>query len=156
MKKGCSFSKAKNSSHNKEKMDIKNFILISAIGFCLAVGIAKGKPLSKDPEVAAFQKLEQLATKQMETGVSSKEPLLKARILEARALFANGELGQGQWLAKEKKLNAELLKSQSRRVSKGEDSIDKVFAFQNSLLSTRELLKRNAEADKSQKGKPGH
>ncbi len=137
-------------------MNMKSVFLISAIGFSLAVGAADGKKLSKDPEVAAFQKLEQLATKQMETGVISKESLLKARILEVRALFANGELGQEQWLAKEKKLNAELLQFQSYRVSQGEDAIDKVFAFQNTLLSTRELLRRNAEAKKSPKDKSRH
>ena len=134
---------------------MQKYILISAIAFSLVVGAASGKELSKDAEVAAFQKLEHLATKQMQAGVTSKEPLLKARILEARALFANGELGRDQWLAKEKKLNAELLQIQTHRVSRGQDTIEKVFVFQTSLLSTRELLKRNAEANKSQKGKPG-
>jgi len=137
-------------------MNMKSVILISAICFSLAVGAADGKKLSNDSEVAAFQKLEQLATKQMETGVTSKESLLKARILEVRALFANGELGQEQWLTKEKKLNAELLQFQSYRVSQGEDALDKVFAFQNTLLSTRELLKTNAGAQKSPKDKSGH
>jgi len=132
---------------------MKICILISTVGFCLAIGSACAKEFSSDPEVAAFQKLEQLATKQMQTGVTSKEPLLKARILEARALFANGELGRDQWLAKEKKFNAELLQIQSHRVSQGQDAIEKVFVFQTSLLSTRELLKRNSEAENSQKDK---
>ena len=136
-----------------QKIKMKTRTLISAVGFCLAIGSAWAIDLSKDAEVAAFQKLEQLATKQMQTGVTSQEPLLKAHILEARALFANGELGRDQWLAKEKKLNVELLQIQSHRVSQGQDSIEKVFAFQNTLLSTRELLRRNSEAENSQKDK---
>ena len=132
---------------------MKSFILISAIGFSLAVGAAEGKKLSNDPEVSAFQKLEQLVTKQMATGVTSRESLLKARILEVRARFANGELGHEEWLPIEKYLNSELLQLQSHRVSQGEDTFDKVFEFQNTLLSTRELLKRNSGAQKSPKDK---
>ena len=135
---------------------MKSFILISAIGFSLAVGAAEGKKLSNDPEVSAFQKLEQLVTKQMATGVTSRESLLKARILEVRARFANGELGHEEWLPIEKYLNSELLQLQSHRVSQGEDTFGKVFEFQNTLLSTRELLKRNAGAQKSPKDKSGH
>ena len=118
-------------------MYMKSFILISAIGFSLAVGAAEGKKLSNDPEVSAFQKLEQLVTKQMATGVTSRESLLKARILEVRARFANGELGLEEWLPIEKYLNSELLQLQSHSVSQGEDTLDKVFEFQNTLLSTR-------------------
>jgi hypothetical protein len=120
----------------------------------LAIGLANAKELSNEPETAAIQKLEQLATKQMQTGVSSKEPLLKARILETRALFLNGELDQDQWLAKEKKLNTELLFLQSHSVSRRRYTVDDVFAFQNSLLSTRELLKRKAVSGKSHANKP--
>ena len=137
-------------------MNMKSVILISAICFSLAVGAADGKKLSKDLEVAALQKLEQLVTKQMVTGVTSRESLLKARILEVRARFANGELGHEEWLPIEKYLNSELLQLQSHSVSQGEDTLDKVFEFQNSLLSTRELLKRNAGAQKSPKDKSGH
>lgn len=126
-----------------QKIKMKTHTLISAVGFCLAIGSAWAIDLSKDAEVAAFQKLEHLATKQMQAGVTSKESLLKARILVVRALFANGELGRDQWLAKEKKLNAELLQIQSHRVSQGQDTIEKVFAFQDLLLSTRELLRLN-------------
>ena len=129
-------------------MYMKSFILTSAIGFSLAVGAAEGKKLSNDPEVSAFQKLEQLVTKQMATGVTSRESLLKARILEVRALFANGELGAG-WLAIEKYLNSRVLELQSHRVSQGEDTLDNVFEFQNTLLSTRVLLKLNAGAQNS-------
>ena len=119
-------------------------ILTSVIAIILTVS-ASGKELSKDAEVAAFQKLEQLATKQMQTGVTSKSSLLKARILEARALFANGELSRNQWLAKEKKLNLELLQWQTHDVSENphQNNIEKVFAFQDRLLSTRQLLKQN-------------
>jgi len=126
-------------------MNVKSVILISAICFSLAVGAADGKKLSKDPEVAAFQKLEQLATKQMQTGVTSKSSLLKARILEARALFANGALSRDQWLAKEKKLNVELLQWQTHNVSENphQNHIEKVFEFQDRLISTRQLLKHN-------------
>ena len=135
---------------------MKNFILISAIGFSLAVGAADEKKFSNDPEVSAFQKLELLVAKQMATGVTSRESLLKARILEVRALFANEECGNEEWLPIEKNLNSELLQLQSHRVSQGEDTLDKVFEFQNTLLSTRELLKINAGAQKSPKGKSGH
>ena len=135
---------------------MKSVILISAICFSLAVGAADGKKLSKDPEVAALQKLEQLVTKQMVTGVTSRESLLKARILEVRARFANGELDHEEWLPIEKYLNSELLQLQSHRVSQGEVTLDKVFEFQNTLLSTRELLKTNAGAQKSPKDKSGH
>ena len=137
-------------------MNMKSVILISAICFSLAVGAADGKKLSKDPEVAALQKLEQLVTKQMVTGVTSRESLLKARILEVRARFANGELDHEEWLPIEKYLNSELLQLQSLRVSQGEVTLDKVFEFQNTLLSTRELLKTNAGAQKSPKDKSGH
>jgi len=140
------------SKNHKIKMN--RYILISAIGFFLAIGLANAKELSHEPETAAIQKLEQLATKQMQTGVSSKEPLLKARILETRALFLNGELDQDQWLAKEKKLNTELLFLQSHSVSRRRYTVDDVFAFQNSLLSTRELLKRKAVSGKSHPNKP--
>ena len=132
---------------------MKIVILISAICFSLAVGAADGKKLSKDPEVAAFQKLEQLVAKQMATGVTSRESLLKARILEVRALFANEECGHEEWLPIEKNLNSELLQLQSHRVSQGEDTLDKVFEFQNTLLSTRKVLKRVAGAPKSPKDK---
>jgi hypothetical protein len=132
---------------------MKKYILISVIAFSLAVGAGNGKELGKDAEVVAFQKLEQLATKQMQTGVTSKEPLLKARILEARALFVNRELSRDQWLTKEKKLNAELLQIQSHNLSQGRDVLEKVFEFQNSLLSTRELLKTKAVSGKSLSGK---
>ena len=137
-------------------MYIKSFILISAIGFSLAVGAADEKKISNDPEVSAFQKLEQLVAKQMATGVTSRESLLKVRILEVRALFANEECGHEEWLPIEKNLNSELLQLQSHRVFQGEDTLDKVFEFQNTLLSTRELLKRNAGAQKSPKDKSGH
>ena len=40
------------------KMYMKSFILISAIGFSLAVGAADGTKISNDPEVSAFQELE--------------------------------------------------------------------------------------------------
>jgi len=127
---------------------MRNVILITAIGFCLAVGTAHAKDLSRDSEVAAFQKLEQIVSEQVATGVSSKDQLLKARILEIRALYVNREWTQDQWLAREKKLNTELLQLQSAQVSQGRNAIDKVFEFQNWLLSTRELLKRNAGASK--------
>jgi hypothetical protein len=136
------------------KIKMNRYILISAIGFFLAIGLANAKELSNEPETAAIQKLEQLATKQMQTGVSSKEPLLKARILETRALFLNVELDQDQWLAKEKKFNTELLFLQSHSVSRRRYTVDDVFAFQNSLLSTRELLKRKAVSGQSHSKKP--
>lgn len=137
-------------------------ITISIIALSLTVAALSGKELSKDAEVAAFQKLEQLASKQMQTGVTSKSSLLKARILEARALFANGELSRDQWLAKEKKLNVELLQCQTHNVSENphQNHIEKVFEFQDRLLSTRQLLKHNessisknnrARIDKSEK-----
>ncbi len=120
-------------------------IPISVIAISLSLSALNGKELGKDHEVAAFQKLEQLATKQMQTGITSKSSLLKARILEARALFVNGELNRDQWLAKEKKLNVELLQWQTHNVSENphQNNIEKVFAFQDRLLSTRQLLKQN-------------
>ena len=119
------------------KIYTKSFILISAIGFSLAVGAAEEKKFSNDPEISAFQKLERLVANQMATGVTSRESLLKALILEVRALFANEEGGHEEWLPIEKNLNSELLQLQSTRLSQGEDTLDKVFEFQNTLLSTR-------------------
>ena len=134
----------------------------SVIAISLSVVALSGKEIGKDAEVAAFQKLEQLATKQMQTGVTSKSSLLKARILEARVLFVNGELSRDQWLAKEKKLNVELLQWQTHNVSENphQNHIEKVFEFQDRLLCTRQLLKHNessipknnrARIDKSEK-----
>ena len=131
------------------KIFTKSFILISAIGFSLAVGAAEEKKFSNDPEISAFQKLEQLVANQMATGVTSRESLLKALILEVRALFANEEGGHEELLPIEKNLNSELLQLQSHRVSQGEDTLDNVFEFQNTLLSTRVLLKLNAGAQNS-------
>ena len=131
------------------KIFTKSFILISAIGFSLAVGAAEEKKFSNDPEISAFQKLEQMVANQMATGVTSRESLLKALILEVRALFANEEGGHEELLPIEKNLNSELLQLQSHRVSQGEDTLDNVFEFQNTLLSTRELLKLNAGAQNS-------
>ena len=99
--------------------------------------LQRKKKFSNDPEVSAFQKLEQLVANQMATGVTSRESLLKALILEVRSLFANEECGHEEWLPIEKNLNSELLQLQSHRVSQGEDTLDKVFEFQNTLLSTR-------------------
>ena len=130
-------------------MYMKSFILISAIGFSLAVGASEEKKFSNDPEISAFQKVEQLVANQMATGVTSRESLLKALILEVRALFANEEGGHEELLPIEKNLNSELLQLQSHRVSQGEDTLDNVFEFQNTLLSTRELLKLNAGAQNS-------
>ena len=140
---------------NQEKeMMMRNVILITVVGFFLAIGTAYGKPINKNPEVAELQKLEQIVSKQVEVGVSSKNQLLKVRILEIRSLYINGELTQDEWLAKEQKLNAELLKLQLSEVShQGDKTIDQVFEFQNTLLSTRELFKRNAGANKSEQDK---
>jgi hypothetical protein len=80
-------------------MKMQNGILITAVGCCLAIGTAYGELLSKNPEVAEFQKLKQIVSKQVEVGVSSK---------------------------------------------------DQVFEFQNWLLSTRELLKRNTATSKTE------
>lgn len=124
-----------------------NTILITVIGIGLAVGVTYGKQLSKNPEVAELQKLEQIVSEQYKVGVSSKDQLLKARILSNRALYVNRELSHDQWLANEQKLNADLVKLQTARLSQGENTIDQIFEFQNWLLSTRELLKRKTEAN---------
>ena len=129
---------------------MQNGILITAVGCCLAIGTAYGELLSKNPEVAEFQKLKQIVSHLVEAGVSSKDQLLKARILEIRALYVNRELAQDQWISKEQKLNAELLKLQTSKVTEGKNTIDQVFEFQNWLLSTRELLKRNTGASKTE------
>ena len=102
--------------------------------------------------VGTLPALPQLQTrgKQVEVGVASKNQLLKVRILELRMLFTNGKLTQERWLAKEQQLNAELLGIQLSEVSQGDKAINQVFEFQNSLLSTREMLKRNAEPRKSE------
>jgi len=128
-------------------MEMRSTVLITVIGIGLAVGVAYGKQLSKNPEVAEFQKLEQIVREQYKVGVSSKDQLSKANILENRALYVNRELSQSQWLANEQKLNADLLKLQTASLSQGKNTIDQIFEFQNWLLSTRELLKRNTEAN---------
>ena len=96
-----------------------SFLLLHILPLLALPALAENAPEMKPPAASApaFQKLEQLATKQMQTGVTSKSSLLKARILEARALFANGEFSRDQWLAKEQKLNVELLQWQTHNVS---------------------------------------
>jgi hypothetical protein len=131
---------------------MRNTILITVIGTGLAVGVAYGKPVSKNPEVAEFQKLEMIVNERYKTGVSSQDQLLKARILEKRALYVNGELAQDKWLAYEQKLNADLLKLQTALLSQGKNSIDQIFEFQNWLLSTRGMLKRTPGASKPSAG----
>jgi len=116
---------------------------IALIALFTASLTAQAKELSKNPEVAEFQKLEKMVRKQVETGVASREQSLKAAILENRARYANKERTEKEWLAKEQQLNTSLLKMQTARVSAGENAIDAVFTFQNGLLSTRELLKQD-------------
>lgn len=137
-------------SPNDKEMIMRHVIRIAIVGFCLTLGTVYGKPPEENPEVASFQKLEQLVSKQVEVGVASKNQLLKVRILELRMLFTNGKLTQERWLAKEQQLNAELLGIQLSEVSQGDKAINQVFEFQNSLLSTREMLMRNAEPRKSE------
>ena len=115
---------------------------IALIALCTASLTAHAADLSANPEVAEFQKLEQMVRKQVETGVASREQSLKATILAIRARYLNKELTEKQWLSKEQELNVSLLKIQAAKVAAGENAIDAVVSFQNELLSTRELLKR--------------
>jgi hypothetical protein len=136
----------------RKEIKMRNAILFTMMGVGLAVGGAHGEQLSKNPEVAEFQKLEQLVGDQQRAAVCSEEHLLKARILAARALYGNRELPQDQWLAKEQELNVALLKLQAAELSQRKTTVDAIFEFQNWLLSTRELLKKTTGTNKPSKG----
>ena len=117
------------------------YVVLMVLLAC-SVSVAEAGKLSADPEVAEFQKLKLMVREQYGTGVASRTQLLKAEILENRARYLKGELGEKEWLAREQELNAGLLKMQTARVAEGLSDVDKVFAFQNELLTTRALLKR--------------
>lgn len=123
----------------------RSWVIILAVAGAAAAaagGAAVATQLGKNAEVAEFQKLKTLMEARYRSGLCSFDDVLKATMLQNRALYVNGELSKQQWLEKELAANSRLLESQSARLARRDEKIDDLFTFQNWLLTTRELLKR--------------